>query len=118
MVNEKTVDWEGIYKKFAEKGVASRQVVRERWTRVLKVRLLEGEQDAESTWRHRKSLLEHVANLGVADRREIRWAEVADHFRPVTAAALVRVDSTHCNPLNILIAESRLLEFNTSQYLR
>ena len=39
-VNEKTVDWDGIYEKFAEKGVASRQVVRERWSRVLKVRLL------------------------------------------------------------------------------
>ena len=118
MVNEKTVDWDGIYEKFAEKGVASRQVVRERWSRVLKVRLLEGEQDAASTWRHRKSLLEHVASLGVTDRREIRWAEVANHFRPVTAAALVRVDSTRCDPLKNLISESRLLESNTTQYLR
>ena len=110
---------DGKRENFAEKGVASRQVVRERWSRVLKVRLLEGEQEAASTWRHRKSLLEHVASLGVTDRREIRWAEVANHFRPVTAAALVRVDySAHCNPFNILIAESRLLESNTTQYLR
>ena len=110
---------DGKRENFAEKGVASRQVVRERWSRVLKVRLLEGEQEAASTWRHRKSLLGHVASFGVTDRREIRWAEVANHFKPVTAAALVRVDySAHCDPLNNLISESRLLEFNTTQYLR
>ena len=36
---------DGKRENFAEKGVASRQVVRERWSRVLKVRLLEGEQE-------------------------------------------------------------------------
>ena len=70
---------DGKRENFAEKGVASRQVVWERWSRVLKVRLLEGEQEAASTWRHRKSLLGHVASLGVTDRREIRSAEVATH---------------------------------------
>ena len=72
------------------KGQRSRSQIKERWTRVLKVRLLEAEMDPEETWTYRRQLLEHIIRLDVTDRREIRWKEVALEFLSKTSAALNR----------------------------
>ena len=72
------------------KGQRSRSQIKERWTRVLKVRLLEAEMDPEETWTYRRQLLDHIIRLVVTDRREIRWKEVALEFLSKTSAALNR----------------------------
>ena len=46
---------------------------------------------------HRRELLEHIIRLGVTDRREIRWKEVAMDFPNKTSAALVRFRQTRPN---------------------
>ena len=55
---------------------------------MLKVRLLEAEMDPEETRTYRRHLLEHIIRLGVTDRRQIRWKEVALEFPSKTSAAL------------------------------
>ena len=50
--------------------------------------LMESEQEVETVYQYRKSLLEHVIRLGVSDRRQIRWKEVATHFHPKTSGVL------------------------------
>ena len=45
---------------------------------------------------HRRELLEHIIRLGVTDRREIRWKEVALNFPNKTSAALVRFRRNKC----------------------
>ena len=51
-VNDKLTAWDDIVAKFPE-GQRSRSQIKERWTRVLKVRLLEGEMDPEATRTYR-----------------------------------------------------------------
>ena len=86
-VNDKLTNWDDIVTMFPE-GQRSRSQVKERWMRVLKVRLLEAEMDPEETWTYRRQLLEYIIRLGVTDRREIRWKEVALEFPSKTSAAL------------------------------
>ena len=51
-VNDKLIAWDDIVAQFPE-GQRSRSQIKERWTRVLKVRLLEGEMDPEATRTYR-----------------------------------------------------------------
>ena len=51
-VNDKRIAWDDIVAQFPE-GQRSRSQIKERWTRVLKVRLLEGEMDPEATRTYR-----------------------------------------------------------------
>ena len=51
-VNDKLIAWDDIVAKFPE-GQRSRSQIKERWTRVLKVRLLEGEMDPQETRTYR-----------------------------------------------------------------
>ena len=51
-VNEKLTAWDRVVAQFPE-GQRSLSQVKERWTRVLKVRLLEREMDPEQTWTYR-----------------------------------------------------------------
>ena len=51
-VNDKVTAWERVVAQFPE-GQRSLSQVKERWTRVLKVRLLEAEMDPEQTWTYR-----------------------------------------------------------------
>ena len=51
-VNEKLTAWERVVAQFPE-GQRSLSQVKERWTRVIKVRLLEAEMDLEQTWTYR-----------------------------------------------------------------
>ena len=89
-VNDKltATAWDDIVAQFPE-GQRSRSQIKERWTRVLKVRLLEGEMDPEETRAYRKKLLKHLISLEVTNRRQIRWKQVARHFPNKTSAALV-----------------------------
>ena len=81
-------------------------MVRERWSRTVKNMLLEGEQvlhsnlnviylyatsvqDIQERYDYQKSLLEYVIKLGVKDKKEIRWKEVAPVFSPKTSIVLV-----------------------------
>jgi len=84
---EDKVDWDTIGEKFEEYG-RTKKLVRERWNRKLKVMLLENEEDTEAVFGYHRSLLEHVAALGVKERKEIRWKEVAKTFHPKTSSAL------------------------------
>jgi len=84
---EKNVDWDPIAEYFKEFG-RTRQLVRERWNRSVKMMLLEDVQDPETMYEYQRSLLEHVRKMGVKDRREIRWKEVASDFSPKTSAVL------------------------------
>ena len=51
-VNDKLTAWDRVVAQFPE-GQRSLSQVKERWTRVLKVRLLESEMDPEQTWTYR-----------------------------------------------------------------
>ena len=96
-LNEKQVKWKDVAEKFNDvvvnkmdrpERVAS--LLRERWARVIKTKLLEKEQDPEAVKRYRLDLLEHVIGLGVSDPREIKWKEVAKHFHPRTSSSLTQ----------------------------
>jgi len=84
---EKNVDWDPIAEYFKEFG-RTRQLVRERWNRSVKMMLLESEQEPEAVYEYQRSLLEYVLRMGVKERREIRWKEVAKDFHPKTSAVL------------------------------
>jgi len=86
-LKESEVDWDEVAQSFVEYG-RTRQLVRERWVRTVKVMLLEGEQDPQEKFEYQKSLLEYVIKMGVKDKREIRWKEVAPAFAPKTSAVL------------------------------
>ena len=51
-VNDKLIAWDDIVAQFSE-GQRSRSQIKERWKRVLKVRLLEAEMDPAETWTYR-----------------------------------------------------------------
>ena len=51
-VNDKLIAWDDIVAQFPE-GQRSRSQIKERWNRVLKVRLLEAEMDPAETWTYR-----------------------------------------------------------------
>ena len=85
---EEVIDRDINWKEVAELG-RTRQLVRERWTRFVKYMLLEGDQDIQERYDYQKSLLEYVIKLGVKDKKEIRWKEVAPVFAPKTSAVLV-----------------------------
>ena len=51
-VNDKLTPWDRVVAQFPE-GQRSLSQVKERWSRVLKVRLLESEMDPEQTWTYR-----------------------------------------------------------------
>ena len=51
-VNDKLTAWDRVVAQFPE-GQRSLSQVKERWSRVLKVRLLEAEMDPEQTWTYR-----------------------------------------------------------------
>merc|ERR1719508_111496 len=86
-VVESNVDWDNIGEYFKEFG-RTKQTVRERWNRTVKVMLLEVEQELETIYEYQKSLLDHVLKMGVKDRKEIRWKEVAKVFAPKTSSVL------------------------------
>eukprot|EP00090_Calanus_glacialis_P012502 TRINITY_DN21084_c0_g1_i1.p1 TRINITY_DN21084_c0_g1~~TRINITY_DN21084_c0_g1_i1.p1 ORF type:complete len:552 (+),score=215.42 TRINITY_DN21084_c0_g1_i1:45-1700(+) len=86
-LKESEVDWDEVAKSLVEYG-RTRQLVRERWNRTVKVLLLEGEQDPQEKFEYQKYLLEYVIKMGVKDKKEIRWKEVAPAFAPKTSAVL------------------------------
>merc|ERR1719508_49855 len=86
-VVESNVDWDSIGDYFKEFG-RTKQTVRERWNRTVKVMLLEVEQEPETIYEYQKSLLGFVLQMGVKDRKEIRWKEVAKVFAPKTSSVL------------------------------
>merc|ERR1719508_726808 len=86
-VVESNVDWDNIGEYFKEFG-RTKQTVRERWNRTVKVMLLEVEQELETVYEYQKSLLDYVLKTGVKDRKEIRWKEVAKAFAPKTSSVL------------------------------
>jgi len=88
-VHEKNVDWAVVAEPLTEYG-RTQQLVRERWLRTVKVTLMEGDdlnlqQDRQV---YRKELLQYILDLGVMDKKEIRWKEVATHFYPKTSSML------------------------------
>jgi len=86
-VVESNVDWDSIGDYFKEFG-RTKQTVRERWNRTVKVMLLEVEQEPETIYEYQKSLLGFVLQMGVTDRKEIHWKEVAKVFAPKTSSVL------------------------------
>jgi len=84
---EQEVDWDKIVEKFEEYG-RTKRLLRERWNRKLKVMLLENEEDPEAVFEYRINLLEHVAGLGVKDKKEIIWKDVAKTYTHKTSSAL------------------------------
>jgi len=86
-LRESEVNWDEVAESFEEYG-RTRQLVRERWTRTVKVMLLEGEQDPEAKFEYQKHLLEYVIKMEVFDKKEIRWKDVAPAFSPKTSAVL------------------------------
>ena len=105
------IAWDSIVAQLPA-GERSPSMVKERWTRVLKARLLEKEMDPEETWRYRRDLLEHIIRLGVTDRREIRWREVAQHFQPKPSSALVILKIIIYVIRIDIFTESGLLEYD------
>jgi len=89
-LDEKEINWEEVSQSLKEYG-RTPQLVRERWSRTVKVMLLEGEEGddpAKNRLEYRKELLQFLLILGVTDRKEIRWKEVATHFYPKTSSML------------------------------
>lgn len=86
-LRDKEINWEEVAEYFVEFG-RTRQLVRERWARTVKIMLLEGEQDIQERYDYQKYLLEYVIKLGVKDKKEIRWKEVAPVFAPKTSSVL------------------------------
>ena len=58
-VNDKLIAWDDIVAQFPE-GQRSRSQIKERWNRVLKVRLLEAEMDPAETWTYRWALVQNT----------------------------------------------------------
>ena len=58
-VNDKLIAWDDIVAQFPE-GQRSRSQIKERWKRVLKVRLLEAEMDPAETWTYRWALIQNT----------------------------------------------------------
>ena len=70
--------------------------------------LLEDVQDPETMYEYQRSLLEHVRKMGVKDRREIRWKEVASDFSPKTSAVLVCIiDMNYFLIINFFLPQSQ-----------
>eukprot|EP00092_Neocalanus_flemingeri_P001623 GFUD01001731.1.p1 GENE.GFUD01001731.1~~GFUD01001731.1.p1 ORF type:complete len:431 (+),score=142.20 GFUD01001731.1:82-1374(+) len=84
---EARVDWDSIGEYFTEYG-RTKQLVRERWTRTVKTMLLENEQDPEEIYEYQRNLIQHVMDMGITDRKKIRWNEIAKVFDPKTSSAL------------------------------